>query len=55
MKKIRWLMKNNSGATSIEYGLILAVITIVALVGINNLGDRMTQRFDKVEEAVLGQ
>jgi Flp pilus assembly pilin Flp len=40
------------GATMVEYGLILAVIAIVALVGATLVGSGTDARFDQVDSVV---
>jgi pilus assembly protein Flp/PilA len=41
-------MKNESGATAIEYGLIAAGIAAVIVVTVNALGERVNESFENV-------
>ena len=49
-------LKNDDGATAIEYGLILALIVLVLLAGLTALGNGSTNSFggtaNKVSEAM---
>ncbi|HEV7307311.1 Flp family type IVb pilin [Ensifer sp.] len=51
MKKIfARLMKDESGATAIEYGLIAALISVALIAGATTLGDQLTILFDGLGE-----
>lgn len=52
MSFIKQLFKNQNGATSIEYGLIAALIVIAAMAGLNNLATNQKDRFSKMSAAV---
>ena len=39
------LMKDESGATAIEYGLIAALISVALITGATALGDTLNQQF----------
>ncbi len=52
MQLIKKFLKNENGATAIEYGLIAALIVIVAMAGISNLAASQKDRYDKVAGAV---
>jgi pilus assembly protein Flp/PilA len=39
---------NNSGATSIEYGLIASLVALVIIAGVTNVGTKLTGTFNKV-------
>jgi pilus assembly protein Flp/PilA len=49
------LMKDESGATAIEYGLIAALISVALITGATALGDSLNNVFDglstKMEDA----
>lgn len=49
---IRRFLKNDSGATAIEYGLIVAMIFLVVLGAVSLFASRATGTFDKVSAAV---
>ncbi|MBD9649667.1 Flp family type IVb pilin [Ensifer sp. ENS09] len=47
MKKIfARLMKDESGATAIEYGLIAALISVALIAGASTLGDSLNSTFE---------
>lgn len=48
MKTIVRLMKNESGATAIEYGLIAALIAVAIITGVTSVGDKLGTTFNNV-------
>ncbi|MCH4892942.1 Flp family type IVb pilin [Sphingomonas sp. SFZ2018-12] len=48
MQKIRAFLKNNKGATAIEYGLIAALIAVAAIAAMQGLGSSLTSTFENV-------
>ncbi len=42
------LLRNNKGATAIEYGLIAALIAVAAIAAMQTLGTNLTNTFNKV-------
>jgi pilus assembly protein Flp/PilA len=48
MKTIRKFLKNDKGATAIEYGLIAALIAVAAIGAMSSLGDKLTNTFNSV-------
>ena len=48
MQKIRNFIKNNKGATAIEYGLIAALIAVAAIAAMQGLGNQLNTTFNKV-------
>lgn len=48
MKNFRKLIKNNKGATAIEYGLIAALIAVAAIAALSTVGSELTNTFNKV-------
>jgi pilus assembly protein Flp/PilA len=48
MTYFRKLIKNNKGATAIEYGLIAALIAVAAIGAMTTLGTKLNQTFNKV-------
>ena len=48
MKKIISMLKDESGATAIEYGLIAALISVVAIVAMKTLGNNLSITFNYV-------
>jgi len=48
MKTIRKFIKNNKGATAIEYGLIAALIAVAAITAMQGLGNQLRTTFTNV-------
>ena len=48
MQTIRKFIKNNKGATAIEYGLIAALIAVAAIVAMKGVGTQLTTTFTNV-------
>ncbi|UZW53736.1 Flp family type IVb pilin [Sphingobium sp. JS3065] len=48
MQFIRKMMKNEKGATAIEYGLIAALIAVAAIGAMSSLGDKLGNTFNNV-------
>ena len=45
MQKIRAFLKDNKGATAIEYGLIAALIAVAAIAAMQGLGNQLKTTF----------
>jgi len=45
-------VKDESGATAIEYGLIAALIALAIIVGAGALGTALNDQFDKIADCV---
>jgi len=54
MKIFRKLMRNEKGATAIEYGLIAALIAVAAITAMQGLGGQLNQTFTNVSTAMKG-
>lgn len=48
MKSIRKMLRNDKGATAIEYGLIAALIAVAAIGAMSTLGGKLTSTFTNV-------
>ena len=48
MSKFLKLIKNNKGATAIEYGLIAALIAVAAIGAMQGIGTKLTSTFNNV-------
>ena len=48
MQFIRKMMKNEKGATAIEYGLIAALIAVAAITAMSTVGSKLTNTFHNV-------
>ena len=49
MQHIRNIIRNNKGATAIEYGLIAALIAVAAITAMSNLGGQLGNTFNQVK------
>ena len=52
MKFLSKMMKNENGATAIEYGLIAALIAVAAIVAMGSLGSNLTNTFNTVSNSL---
>jgi pilus assembly protein Flp/PilA len=48
MIKFLKLIKNDKGATAIEYGLIAALIAVAAIAAMGNIGNELGSTFNEV-------
>ncbi len=48
MQYIRKMIKDNKGATAIEYGLIAALIAVAAITAMGTLGNTLGNTFNNV-------
>lgn len=46
----RKFLKNEKGATAIEYGLIAALIAVAAITAMSTLGENLTNTFTNVSD-----
>ena len=51
---LRKFLRDESGATAIEYGLIAACISIAIIVAAQNVGVSLNATFEAVDEALKG-
>ena len=54
MQFIRKLIRNEKGATAIEYGLIAALIAVAAIAAMQGLGTSLNSTFTNVSDAMEG-
>ena len=54
MKRIKNFFKDESGATAVEYGLMVALIAVVIIVAVTTLGQNLNTTFSNVADAVGG-
>ena len=52
MKNVVRFLKNKSGATAIEYGLIAALIAVAVIGGVSSLGSNANTTFGNVATAM---
>lgn len=48
MKNVMKFLKNKSGATAIEYGLIAALIAVAVIGGVSTLGSNANATFNTI-------
>lgn len=48
MNKFIKMLKNNKGATAIEYGLIAALIAVAAITAMTSVGTKLKSTFNNV-------
>lgn len=53
MKKMMKFLKDESGATAIEYGLLAALISIIALAAMTTAGENLNTIFETVRDALV--
>ena len=51
-KLVTRFIKDESGATAIEYGLIAALIAVAIIVGATALGQQLNTKFNEIATAV---
>ena len=51
-KLVTRFIKDESGATAIEYGLIAALIAVAIIVGATALGQQLNTKFNEISTAV---
>lgn len=54
MKFIKKLIRNEDGATAIEYGLIAALIAVAAITAMQGLGTQLSNTFTEVSTQMAG-
>ena len=52
MKLISKFLRDESGATAIEYGLIAAGISIAIIVAVNGLGTNLNNKFTSINNSL---
>lgn len=52
MKKFLKLLRNEKGATAIEYGLIAALIAVACITILGQVGERLNTKFTTVSEGL---
>jgi pilus assembly protein Flp/PilA len=54
MERIKNFFKDESGATAVEYGLMVALIAVVIITAVTALGTNLNAKFEEVSGAVAG-
>ncbi|HLL26720.1 MAG TPA: Flp family type IVb pilin [Xanthobacteraceae bacterium] len=52
MKLLKAFLRNERGATAIEYGLIAACISVAIIVAVTGVGTNLNQTFTNVSNAL---
>ncbi|WP_105440327.1 Flp family type IVb pilin [Neorhizobium sp. T25_13] len=52
MRLFRFLLKDNSGATAVEYGLIIGIISLSMIAGFTTFTDALTNTFKTISNSV---
>ena len=52
MKLISQFLRNESGATAIEYGLIAGLIGVVIITAVKSTGSKLSAQFNSVANAL---
>jgi len=52
MERIRNFFKDESGASAVEYGLLVSLIAVVIIVAVTAVGNSLTARFNEVDAAL---
>jgi pilus assembly protein Flp/PilA len=52
MKHLKKLIKDESGATAIEYGLIAALISVAIIAIVTSLGTKLNSTFTTIDAAL---
>jgi len=52
MSTLRHILRNNTGATAIEYGLVAALIAVVIISGLTALGSNLSNVFNFVGNSI---
>ena len=55
MKFINKLLRDEAGATAIEYGLIAALIAVAAITAMQSLGNQLSTTFNTVSTDMANQ
>jgi pilus assembly protein Flp/PilA len=53
LRLFKSVMRSSNGATAIEYGLIVALIAVSAIVAMQNFGNASNEMWDLVEESIV--
>ena len=53
MKTVIKFLKNESGATAVEYGLIASLISVAILTALNDFGDTTENMYNFIETSIV--
>ncbi len=49
---VRSFLRNESGATAIEYGLIAGLISVIIITVLTNIGTKLNTKFGRISSAL---
>lgn len=49
---LKSMIREDSGVTMVEYGLLLALLAMVAMIGAQFLGIKLSELYDAAEDAI---
>jgi pilus assembly protein Flp/PilA len=52
MEKIKGFLKDESGASAVEYGLLVGLIAVVIILSVTALGTKLNTAFDSTQKAL---
>jgi pilus assembly protein Flp/PilA len=52
MRRVKNFFKDESGASAVEYGLLVALIAVVIITAVTTLGTNLSTKFDAAATAV---
>ena len=52
MEKIKHFFKDESGASAVEYGLLVALIAVVIITAVRLIGTNLSSKFNSVATAI---
>lgn len=53
MQHLRKIIRDNKGATAIEYGLIAALIAVAAITAMSSVGSKVSKTFTNVSGSMI--
>ena len=52
MEMVKKFFRDEAGATAVEYGLMVALIAVVIIVAVTQLGQNLNEKFNNVAQTV---
>ena len=52
MLHLRKLLTDNRGISAIEYALVASLVSVAAIAGYHNLGDKVQNHFESIESKI---
>ncbi|MBM4274760.1 MAG: Flp family type IVb pilin [Deltaproteobacteria bacterium] len=52
MERIKKFFKDETGASAVEYGLLVALIAVVIITAVTNLGTAVNSKFQEAADAI---